>query len=73
MMTSTDPLTPSHLLSGRNMFVKCGENTRSTVVYEDIEKRVRCVQRAIQLFWSKFKQCYLAELREHHMYQNRRC
>ena len=68
----TDPLTPSHLLSGRNMFMKCGENIASTVIPEDIGKRARCVQNSVQLFWSKFKQCYLAELREHHMYQNKR-
>ena len=68
----TDPLTPSHLLSGRNMFIKCGENIASTVIPEDIGKRARCVQKAVQSFLSKFKQCYLAELREHHMYQNKR-
>ena len=65
----TDPLTPSHLLCGQNMFLKCGENTTSTVVPQDIGKSARCVQRTIQLFWGK---CYLAELREHHMYQNKR-
>ena len=55
----TDPLTPSHLL--------CGEMWRK--YYLDC---ARCVQRTIQLFWSKFNQCYLAELREHRMYQNKR-
>ena len=67
----TEPLTPSHLLSGRNMFQKCAENSASSVISVDIGKRARCVQRAVQLFWNKFKQCYLAELREHHMYQNK--
>ena len=68
----TDPSTPSHLLRGRNMFLKCDENTTSTVVPPDIGKRARCVQRTLHLFWSKFKRCYLAVLREHHMYQNKR-
>ena len=49
----TGPLTPSHLLCGRNKFLKCGENTTSTVVPPDIGKRARCVQSTIQLFWSK--------------------
>ena len=52
--------------------MKCDENTTSTVVPPDIGKRARCVKSTIQLFWSKFKQCYLAELREQHMYQNKR-
>ena len=68
----TDPLTPWHLLCGQKMILRCGENTASTVIPEDIGKHARCVQRAVQLFWSKFKQCYLAELRERHMYQNKR-
>ena len=68
-----DPLTPSHLLTGRNILQKCEYSKLDVEFVNSVElgKRATYIQRTIQLFWNKFQHCYLAELREHHMYQNK--
>ena len=38
---------------------------------ENLGRRARYIQRTIVSFWNKIKNSYLAELREHHMHQNK--
>ena len=69
----SDPLTPSHLLAGRNLSVNSGEittNIESTP--ESLNHRLKYLQVKIQGFWNRFQHEYLSELREHHMYTKTR-
>ena len=68
-----EPITPSHLLCGRNMFSRADQLAIVTDSNSSsLGKRVRYLRTMIQSFWSRFSQSYLSELREHHMYSNRR-
>ena len=69
----SEALTPSHLLSGRNL----GTRTREIIKIKDsdpetLSKRAAHVKNTIEIYWNQFKHLYLSELREHHMYQSKR-
>ena len=67
------PLTPTHLLAGRNLSIKSNESAQTSVVpIETLGKRARYLQRVLEMYWNRFKTIYLAQLREHHMYTNSR-
>ena len=64
------PLTPNHLLAGRNLGLKPNEVVQSDVFpWESMGKRAKYVQRVLQMYWNRFKTVYLAELRDHHKYR----
>ena len=69
-----EPLTPFHLLHGRNLSTK--SNNPSIVSpersSEDLTRRLKYLQTTIQSYWQRFQHVYLAELREHHMYVSKR-
>ena len=66
-----EPLTPSHLLTGRNISKNSRTISKLNDTSQGLTKRARYLQEILKSFWVKFKQCYLAELREHHSYQNK--
>ena len=68
----TEPLTPSHLLTGRNIMKHPVATARPRICHLDLVNRTRYLQQLMILFWNKFRKCYLAELREHHMHQSKR-
>ena len=68
-----EPLTPSHLLYGRNIGMKTG------IIVEmmdddprNLGKRASHMHLTMQGYWNRFQHAYLSELREHHMYQGKR-
>ena len=69
----SEPLTPSHLLTGRNIsarpikYIEKEENNA-----ESLSKRIKYIHTLINNYWKKFNHNYLAELREHHMYDSKR-
>ena len=71
-----EPMTPSHLLLGRNLQ---GHWFSTTIGDENIElsvmkckKRYSHLPKLISDFWKRFKREYLCELREQQMYNYRR-
>ena len=65
----SEPLTPSHLLTGRNLADDPSEDTPAVVSdAETLTNRFKYVQTTVQSAWQKFQHHYLSELREHHMY-----
>ena len=66
----TEPLTPSHLMFGRNIHVR--RTSPDEICEINLGNRAQYIQRTISLFWKQFYNSYLAELREHHMYVNKR-
>ena len=69
----SEPLTPSHLLMGRNLADAPTEDVSPvTSDVETMTNRFKHVQATIQSAWKKFQHHYLTELREHHMYTHRK-
>ena len=69
----SEPLTPSHLLFGRNINDRPQSNVNILETnVEDCVKRVKYLQITIQQFWKRFKSSYLNELREHHLLQKKK-
>ena len=69
----SEPLTPSHLLTGRNLADAPNEDAPSTASdAETMTNRFRYLQTTLQSAWKKFQHHYLTELREHHMYTRRK-
>ena len=66
-----EPLTPSYLLTGRSITQGACQATSEAVTAQSLMKRVKYLQALIQLFWTQFRSSYLAELRDHHMYQSK--
>ena len=66
-----DPITPSHLLCGRNIMSQV-DHLPLTENPANLGKRARYMHQVIQAFWARFSKTYLNELREHHMYTARR-
>ena len=69
-----EPLTPSHLLHGRNISTRSSNASdvppeRSS---DDLTRRVKYLRTTMQSYWQRFQHVYLAELREHHMYVSKR-
>ena len=68
-----EPLTPSHLLHGRNIASRSTKPSTSVETNPDqLTKRVKYLQTTMQQYWQRFHHVYLAELREHHMYVGKR-
>ena len=70
----SEPLTPSHLLMGRNLSTTpepTVEPTTTTNDYEVITNRFKYIQTVLRSSWKNFRHNYLTELREHHMYTRR--
>ena len=68
-----EPLTPSHLLSGRNLSSKSGEiMTMVESSAGTLNKRLKYLEVTMQDFWNRFQHAYLSELREHHTYNKRK-
>ena len=65
-----EPLAPSHLMLSRNLLL--WNNSKGLPSAVDLGNRARHIQKSISAFWVKFRNSYLSELREHHMYQNRK-
>ena len=64
----SEPLTPSHLLMGRNL-VSDPTDAISLESYSDtLSSRFKYLLSTMQSAWSNFYHHYLTELREHHMY-----
>ena len=69
----SEPLTPSHLLTGRNLADSPTEDAPSTASdAETVTNRFKYLQTTLQSAWKKFQHHYLTELREHHMYTRRK-
>ena len=70
-----DPLTPSHLLVGRNMFIRPHNVNLCSVLVdvstENLNNRTKYIRKVLAAFWTRFNNCYLSELREHYIYRNR--
>ena len=65
----SEPLTPSHLLSGRNLHATPSDSPPVVVsTAETMTNRLKYLQTTIECAWKKFQHHYLTELREHHMY-----
>ena len=69
-----EPLTPSHLLHGRNISARSTSSPLNVDkrTPEELSRRVRYVQTTMQSYWQRFQHVYLATLREHHMYASRK-
>ena len=69
----TEPLTSSHLLTGRNLSLKCNEKVQTSVIPAgNLRNRAKYLQCILEMFWNRFRTGYLSELREHHMYWSNR-
>ena len=64
-----DPITPSHLMFGRNLHTQI-HNSIQSIGDVNLNARVKYVNRIINLFWDRFSLTYLNSLREFHMYVN---
>ena len=65
-----EPLTPSHLISGRRMLSLPDTNTRGMVnptsTQETVSRRARYLQTLMNHFWYQWRRDYLPALRESH-------
>ena len=69
----SEPLTPSHLLTGRNLADDPTEDASPVVSdAETLTNRFKYIQTTVDSAWKKFQHHYLTELREHHMYTQRK-
>ena len=68
----TEPITPSHLLVGRNLNAQLS-NTPSTVDIsaDGLGKSVLYLRTVLDHFWNRFSHTYLNKLREHYICCNR--
>ena len=67
----SEPLTPSHLLMGRNLSTTpepTSESATTTNDHEAMTNRFKYIQSVLRSSWKNFRHHYLTELREHHMY-----
>ena len=65
----SEALTPSHLLTGRNLSATPTESTPDVESTADtLSNRYKYLQTTLQSTWKKFEHHYLTELREHHRY-----
>ena len=62
-----DPITPSHLICGRNLNTQTEYQT-ANYVNLDLGTRAKYVTQVIDMFWNRFSRSYLTTLREFHMY-----
>ena len=67
-----EPLTPSHLLSGRNLFATPEPESLVESSTATLSRRYKFLQTTLRSMWTKFRHHYLTELREHHMYTRRK-
>ena len=65
-----EPLTPSHLISGRN--IASHSEPLVEVDAMDVTNRFKYVRTTIESCWKRFQHEYLTELREHHQHTLRR-
>ena len=70
-----EPLTPSHLLTGRRLLTlqapaTCEEDPEfgSGDIKADLTRRMRHLNRVMECFWRRWRSEYLAGLREYHAY-----
>ena len=68
----SDPLTPSHLLSGRNLSTRSEEILPVERNTDQLTKRMKYLQTTMEMYWNRFRHEYLSQLREHHMYASKR-
>ena len=68
----SDPLTPSHLLSGRNLAAKPEDILPVERNMEQLTKRMEYFKNTMEMYWNRFRHEYLSQLREHHMYASKR-
>lgn len=64
-----EPLTPSHLLTGRRLLSILDESVVAEEESTDakiLTRRQRYVVSLLSHFWNRWKQEYVVELREHH-------
>lgn len=64
-----EPLSPNHLIHGRNVNRPAGVLTDVEVVSVlDMSKRLKHLRGVVDQFWNKFSNLYLNELRQKHIY-----
>ena len=69
----SEPLTPSHLLLGHDLDISPSEAEHAVVSdAESMSNRFTYLQSTFEAAWDKFHHHYLTELREHHMYNQRK-
>ena len=68
----SEPLTPAHLLSGRNLSSSPEASSLIDWDARALTRRFQYLRTTLRALWCKFQHHYLTELREHHMNTNRK-
>ena len=68
----SEPLTPSHLLAGRNLASPPSSPSLVDCDSQMLTRRFRYLRCTLRILWRQFRHEYLTELREHHMHCSRK-
>ena len=68
----SEPLTPSHLLAGRNLASPPSSPSLVDCDSQMLTRRFRYLRCTLRTLWRQFRHEYLTELREHHMHCSRK-
>ena len=63
------PLTPFHLIYGRNILSKNNQSERAKKDTFQLSKRVNYLSTLIEYFWKRFYTCYLGDLKQANLHR----